>query len=76
MGLAAMGNNPQHFTEEELKALHALANRGKQLLDLERNYSFYSRLGRLCWKLGVTIGATVAAVAAFKDQLLSLFKWG
>lgn len=76
MGPLAMADNAQSFTEDELKALHALAEKGRQLLEMESSYSFYGRVGRLFWKIGVTIGATIGALTVFKDQVISLFKWG
>lgn len=71
-----MADDEKPLTGDEIKELRKLAEKGKQLLEMETNYAFYGRFGRLVWKIGVTATATVAAIAAFKDQLISLFRWG
>lgn len=63
------------FTPEQMAALRKLAEHGPALLAMEENYQRASWLGRFVWKTAITVGATVAAVAAFKEQVISLWPW-
>lgn len=62
------------FTESELKALRHLAENEKELIGMFMSYQRANWLGKLIWKFILGVGATVAAVAAFRDQIISLFK--
>lgn len=62
------------LSESEIKALRHLAENEKELMEMFQSYQRASWLGRLLWKLILGISATVAAIAAFKDHILSLFK--
>ena len=63
------------FTEAQIAELQRLAVKADALLEMERSYERAGWLGRLMWKTILTIGATVAAVAAFKEQVISLWPW-
>ena len=64
------------FTAEQMKALHTLADSADQLIKMHENYQRANWLGRLLWKLAIVVGATVAGVAAFKENVLSILKGG
>lgn len=63
------------FTDAQVVELRRLASKAEALLEMEQNYQRASWVGRFLWKTIMTIGATVAAVAAFKEQVISLWPW-
>lgn len=68
-----MTENPQ-FTDEQVAKLVKLADSADKVISVADDYDHAQWVGRLAWKLAVAIGAMVAGVAAFKGQLISLFK--
>lgn len=58
-----MAEHPQ-FTDEEIDELKVML----------REFEHYRWLGRLTWRVGIILGGIIASLAAFKDQIASLFK--
>ncbi len=52
------------LTDEEIEELKVML----------REFEHYRWLGRLAWRIAVVIGGMVAAIAAFKEHLVSFFK--
>ncbi len=48
----------------------------KGVREMYDNYRTGRAIGRLVWKVTVAAGATVAGVAAFKEQIISIFSKG
>jgi len=64
----------KRLTDEQYAALGKLADRAPDMLGLLDSYDRSRWLGRLLWKILLTIGATAAAVAAFGNHVAQIFK--
>lgn len=62
--MSAPATPPPQFTDEDAVKIKAM------LEDYERS----KWLGHLIWKLLIALGAMVAAIAAFKEHIVSIFR--
>lgn len=59
-------SDKSELTEEEVKEV-------REMLGSYKNYNW---LGRLTWKIVVATGAAIAAIAAIKEHLVTIFHKG